>query len=128
MKVELPLGDVVDKVTILLIKEERIADPAKLDHVRAELSTLRSAWAEAGYPPMETLAAWDGLRTVNGQLWEIEDELRDLEREQDFGPRFIELARAVYKTNDRRARLKAEINAALGSRLVEQKSYRPYEA
>lgn len=126
MKVELPLGDVVDKITILLIKTVKITDPSKLQNIQTELDTLRAAWTEAGHTALEDLSDWDGLREVNGQLWDVEDDLRDLERDKDFGPRFVELARSVYKLNDRRAALKRSINVALGSRLVEEKSYAAY--
>ena len=126
MKVELPLGDVVDKITILLIKEEQIKDDAKLENIRSELATLRDSWSEAGHPALESLADWTALREVNQALWNVEDDLRDLERDGDFGPRFVELARSVYKINDRRAALKRSINVALGSRLVEEKSYAAY--
>jgi len=126
MKVELPLGDVVDKITILLIKTVKITDPSKLQNIQTELDTLRAAWTEAGHTDLEDLSGWDGLREVNGQLWDVEDDLRDLERDKDFGPRFVELARSVYKLNDRRAALKRSINVALGSRLVEEKSYAAY--
>jgi hypothetical protein len=126
MKVELPLGDVVDKITILLIKTVKISDASKLLNIRAELETLREAWAAAGHPALESLSDWAGLNEVNGQLWDVEDDLRDLERDKDFGPGFVELARSVYKINDRRASLKRSINVALGSRLVEEKSYAAY--
>lgn len=126
MKVELPLGDVVDKITILLIKQVKITDPSKLHNIQTELDTLRAAWTAAGHPALESLADWDGLREVNGQLWDVEDDLRDLERDKDFGPGFVAHARSVYKLNDRRAALKRSINVALGSRLVEEKSYAAY--
>lgn len=126
MKVELPLGDVVDKITILLIKADKITHAEKLANIHTELETLREAWTAAGHPPLESLADWDELRSVNGQLWTVEDDLRDLERDRDFGERFVALARSVYKINDRRAALKRSINVALGSRLVEEKSYAAY--
>ena len=126
MKVELPLGDVVDKITILLIKVDKIGDPEKLGNIRTELETLRRAWSDAGHPQLEALDDWAGLREVNHKLWDVEDDLRDCERSQDFGPRFVELARSVYHLNDRRAKLKRAINVALGSRLVEEKSYAAY--
>jgi len=126
MKVELPLGEVVDKITILLIKADKIADTAKLTNIHRELDTLREAWTEAGHPSLESLDDWAGLREVNQNLWNVEDDLRDCERDGDFGPRFVELARSVYHINDRRAALKRSINVALGSRLVEEKSYAAY--
>ena len=126
MKVELPLGDVVDKITILLIKTAKISDAAKLKNIHTELDTLRAAWSDAGHTPLEQLADWEALREVNGKLWDVEDDLRDLERDKDFGSRFVELARSVYMLNDRRAALKRSINVALGSKLVEEKSYAAY--
>lgn len=126
MKVELPLGEIVDKVAILVIKEQRIADEEKLGHVRAELETLRKSWAEAGHPAMDGLADWPPLLEVNGKLWDVEDEIRECERRSDFGEDFVRLARSVYRLNDQRAAHKRNISVALGSRLMEQKSYRPY--
>ena len=126
MKVECPLGDIVDRVTILLIKAEKIANAEAVAHVKRELQTIQSAWADEGHPPMERLSDWSALREVNGALWVIEDDLRDMERDGEFGDRFVQTARAVYFTNDKRAALKKSINEALGSRLVEQKSYTDY--
>ena len=124
--VEVAAGELLDKITILEIKEAKFADAAKLANVRAELATLRAA-RDANLPATpEIERAVDGLRAVNRQLWEIEDEIRDHERAQDFGARFVDLARAVYKTNDRRAELKREINDLTGSRLKEEKSYAAY--
>ena len=89
MKVQLPLGDVVDKVTILLLKQEHIADAAKQANVRRELEVLRAAWAAEGLPPMPTLEAWEGLCSVNAQLWKVEDDLR--EHEARRAPRRVAL-------------------------------------
>ncbi|MBK1696059.1 DUF6165 family protein [Rhodovibrio salinarum] len=124
--VEVAAGELLDKITILEIKEAKFTDPSKLANVRAELETLRAA-RDANLPSNAGIdQAVDGLRAVNQQLWDIEDEIREHERNQDFGARFIELARAVYKTNDRRADLKREINDLTGSRLKEEKSYAAY--
>ncbi len=124
--VEVPAGELLDKITILEIKTERIGDVAKLANVRAELAALALVRREAlpPSPRLDELAAQ--LKAVNERLWEIEDEIRDCERRQDFGPRFVELARSVYQQNDRRAALKRQVNDLLGSRLVEEKSYAPY--
>jgi hypothetical protein len=124
--VEVAAGELLDKITILEIKEAKFTDATKLANVRAELATLRAA-RDANLPATpEIERAVDGLREVNRHLWEIEDEIRAHERQQDFGARFVELARAVYKTNDRRAALKREINDLTGSRLKEEKSYAAY--
>lgn len=123
IRVPVSLGELADKVSILEIKAARIADPARRANVARELEALRLAWAEAALPPLASLDGWAELVEVNTALWEIEDEIRAHEARQDFGPRFIELARAVYVTNDRRAAIKRTINLALGSALVEEKSY-----
>jgi len=124
--IEIAPGELIDKITILRIKDERIADPARRANVRVELETLAEVRAAAlpEDPELDRLEA--DLKAVNEALWEIEDDIRDCERAADFGPRFVELARAVYKTNDRRADLKRAINLHLGSRLIEEKSYQPY--
>ena len=124
--VEIAPGELVDRMTILVIKTERITDAAKLANVRIELETLQRA-RDAGVPASDELDRLTAeLKAVNDSLWEIEDDFRDCERAQDFGPRFIELARAVYVTNDQRAALKRQINDLLGSRIVEEKSYASY--
>lgn len=123
--IEVPPGELIDKITILRIKAARIADPAKLANVRTELAVLTGARAALPQDP-DLARLEDGLQTVNQALWDIEDAIRDCERAGDFGPRFIELARAVYHTNDRRAALKRDINLRLGARLIEEKSYKPY--
>ena len=124
--IEIAPGELIDKITILEIKSERIADPAKLENVRVELETLAAARDRAIGPSAEIARLTADLKEVNEALWQIEDDIRDCERDGDFGETFIQLARAVYKTNDRRAALKRGINEALGSRLVEEKSYKPY--
>ena len=118
-------GELLDKITILEIKLARMTDEAKLANVRLELEAL--AAVEATLATSTALSALrKALREVNEALWEIEDDIRDCERAGDFGSRFVELARAVYHTNDRRAALKREVNVALGSALVEEKSYAAY--
>ena len=129
MNIRIPAsaGELVDKIAILEIKSERIEDAAKLRNVRRELALL-SAVRERElphHPEIRDLAA--ELKRINETLWEIEDEIRECERRADFGPRFIALARAVYRTNDARAAAKRRIDAAVGSQIVEEKSYATYE-
>jgi Tfp pilus assembly protein PilF len=118
-------GELLDKISILQIKSERIQDPAKLKNIHQELAELQAVAKRAGLAPaaQERL---DSLRAVNQELWVIEDDIRECERRQDFGPKFVALARSVYFTNDRRAALKREINDLSGSTLVEEKSYASY--
>ena len=119
-------GEVIDKLTILEIKLARITDPAKLANVAREHAALAAAWQQA-VPDQAALAEpVAALRQVNETLWDVEDEIREHERRDDFGAAFVALARSVYRTNDRRAELKREINARLGSVLVEEKSYAAY--
>ena len=116
-------GELIDKLTILRLKEERITDPAKVANVRVEKAALMQT-ADAQVPPSAELSAlWDELYDINADLWIIEDDIRDLEMAKDFGDAFIRLARAVYITNDRRADVKKKINLLLGSNLIEEKSY-----
>lgn len=126
MKVEAAYGDVVDRVAILLLKERHLVEPERLLNVRVELAALRDAWRAEGLPAMGELGAWDDLCGVNAELWDVEDALRDAEREGSFGEAFVALARSVYRLNDRRAALKRRINDELGSPITEEKSYRPY--
>ena len=118
-------GEVIDKITILEIKSERIADEAKLANVRRELTLLETTWAEAA-PPVDIQAERANLKKVNEALWDIEDAIRIEEKQRRFGERFIELARSVYVRNDERAAVKRRINEKLGSDLVEEKSYEDY--
>ena len=119
-------GELIDKITILRIKSERIADEAKLKNVRTELDILQKTQADEVPHSDEMVRLEDALKAVNEALWEIEDDIRDCERNGDFGDEFIRLARAVYVTNDKRAALKKEINLLLGSTIVEEKSYAEY--
>jgi hypothetical protein len=115
-------GELIDKMSILEIKLERIADQAKLANVRKELDLLRTARAALPSSPYLIALAAE-LKVVNERLWEIEDEVRKCETANDFGPRFVALARSVYKTNDERAALKRRVNDLLGSAIVEEKAY-----
>lgn len=119
-------GEFLDKLTILEIKSERIADPAKLENVRRELELLRDLWRRSPLSARDVSAVVERLKQVNEALWEIEDRIRDKESAKSFDAEFIELARSVYITNDRRAALKRELNLALGSDLLEEKSYKAY--
>jgi hypothetical protein len=121
-------GELFDKLTILEIKAARITDAAKLAHVRHELDLLLAARDAAVETTRELDQLVDELRRVNEEIWEIEEGVRAREREQDFGPRFVELARSVYRTNDHRAAVKRRINDLLGSAIVEEKSYPDYSS
>ena len=122
------VGEFLDKLTILEIKHERISDPDKLANVRHELETLRRIWSESDYADAEIEPEYSRLKAVNEKLWEIEDAIREKERQQCFDAEFIRLARAVYFTNDERAALKKALNLRLGSDLVEEKSYADYQS
>ena len=119
-------GELIDKISILEIKSQRMSDPEKLHNVRTELTLLKETWANSEYASADISSQWDGLRDVNGKLWDVEDRIRDKERQGVFDAGFIELARSVYFTNDERAALKKSINQQLASELVEEKSYADY--
>jgi Family of unknown function (DUF6165) len=119
-------GELLDKITILRIKSRRIEDAAKLGNVRLELDLLQQTWATLGAATLAVRDDEQALQAVNEQLWEIEDRIRDKEAARSFDQEFIELARAVYQRNDERAAIKKRVNIALGSRIVEEKSYKPY--
>ena len=123
MRVEVPIGDVVDRVTILRIKVARLGSAAARANAATELEALEAAWAAEGLPPVDSLPETAPLAACNARLWEVEDALRGCEARGDFGPGFVALARAVYQTNDARARWKREISTRLGSRLIEEKGY-----
>jgi hypothetical protein len=119
-------GELLDKITILQIKAERIADPVKVANVKTELEMLSKVWSEAVEVDAEITTLTAELKAVNEALWEIEDDIRDEERNKRFNERFIELARAVYVTNDERANAKKKVNLHLNSTIVEEKSYQDY--
>lgn len=119
-------GELLDKITILEIKSERIADAAKVANVRTELDLLNATWREAVAADETVQRLHQELKAINEALWEIEDDIRDKERAREFDERFIELARAVYVTNDKRAAAKKALNVHLGSTIVEEKSYQDY--
>ncbi len=119
-------GELLDKITILQIKAERIDDPAKVANVKTELDMLEKVWSENVDSDATIDALTVELKSINEKLWEIEDDIRDEERNKRFGERFIELARAVYVTNDERADAKKRVNLHLNSNIVEEKSYQDY--
>jgi len=120
-------GELLDKITILQIKAERISDPAKVANVKTELDMLEKVWNETVTDDDVIQGLSNELKSVNEALWEIEDDIRDEERNKRFGERFIELARAVYVTNDERANAKKKVNLHLNSSIVEEKSYQDYK-
>jgi hypothetical protein len=119
-------GELLDKITILRIKAARMTDATKVANVKLELSLLEKTWHDSVDGDVSTDEK--ALHAVNERLWVIEDDIRDKERAQAFDAKFIELARAVYIENDERAAIKKRINVQLGSRIVEEKSYKPYKA
>ncbi|MBV9621214.1 MAG: hypothetical protein JO341_09350 [Gammaproteobacteria bacterium] len=124
--VPLSPGELLDKITILRIKVARLQEAEPLANVKLELTLLERTWQESGAGAVDLGADAHALQQVNERLWDIEDRIRDKEARQTFDRDFIELARAVYLANDERAAIKKRINRRLGSRLVEEKSYRPY--
>jgi Family of unknown function (DUF6165) len=119
-------GELIDKITILQIKSDRMTDPTKVANVRVELGLLQTTWQASPHAAQDIQKEWSDLRRINEALWDIEDKIRDKERDRQFDQEFIELARAVYVTNDERAAVKRIINTKLGSRIVEEKSYAQY--
>ena len=128
MSLSIPVsaGELLDKLTILLIKKERITDEKKRENIIRELSCLETVYKKQVQQSAELDLHISELRQINERLWEIEDEIRSCERLGEFGSRFVDLARSVYQVNDSRARLKQRINILLGSDLVEEKSYEAY--
>lgn len=121
--VPVPPGELIDKITILEIKSERISDARKLQNIRFELRTLRQAWNGSPAGAANLAFQTSRLKAINEKLWDIEDRIRVKESTRSFDDEFIELARSVYLTNDERAAVKREINELLGSKLIEEKSY-----
>jgi Family of unknown function (DUF6165) len=127
IKVPVSPGELLDKITILRIKSQRMNDPTKLANVRLELEALQETWTSSAYASIDIDADVTALMAVNERLWAIEDDIRDKERARAFDAGFIRLARAVYVENDERAAIKRRINLKLGSTIVEEKSYREYK-
>jgi phage host-nuclease inhibitor protein Gam len=128
ISVPVSFGELLDKIAILQIKTERMSDPAKVANVRRELEALEASWGDHAASHTDIAALRAQLKAVNERLWVIEDDIRICEKNRDFGTEFVRLARAVYFENDERARIKRDINRALGSQLVEEKSYEDYRA
>ena len=124
--VPVSFGELLDKIAILQIKSERMSDAAKLANVRNELNALETTWAAHPAAAQDIAGLRADLKAVNERLWVIEDDIRIKEKAQAFDDEFIHLARAVYFENDTRARVKKDINLALGSAYVEEKSYQDY--
>src|SRR3984957_20917313 len=127
IKVPISPGELLDKITILRIKSQRMSAPAKVSNVRLELRTLEDTWSASAYAKVDIEADINALLAVNERLWVIEDDIRDKERAQTFDAEFVRLARAVYFENDERAAIKRRINTTLGSSIIEEKSYRDYK-
>jgi hypothetical protein len=126
IRIDVSPGEVIDKITILEIKQERISDPNKRTNVTTELQLLGASRDQAIPTSQQLTELTRELKLINEELWDIEDNIRDCERNSDFGSQFIQLARAVYRTNDRRSEVKRAINELLGSQLIEEKSYAAY--
>lgn len=121
------VGELLDKITILEIKSEKIKDAGKLKNIKYELQLLTETWENTGLLNEQTEALKGDLKTVNLKLWKIEDDIRIKEKNRAFDDEFIQLARSVYYQNDDRANVKKAINVLTGSDLVEEKSYESYE-
>ena len=128
MLVEVSTGEYLDKISILQIKAKRIIDPQKLQHVQKELAALMKEWKGAPILESKIAAEFKQLRAVNEKLWELEDRIREKEAEMNFDAEFIDIARAVYITNDHRAEIKRTINIKLESAFLEVKSYAGHTA
>lgn len=124
--VPVSFGELLDKIAILQIKSERMSDAGKLVNVRNELTALETTWAAHPASMQDISALRAELKAVNERLWVIEDDIRLQEKAQAFDAEFVRLARSVYFENDVRARVKKNINLALGSAYVEEKSYQDY--
>ena len=123
MKAEVPNGEILDKLSILEIKLDNVKDESKLENIGREHTALSLV---ASHIPASPLELYNDLKSVNQELWDIEDRIRVKERNKEFAQEFIALARSVYQTNDKRAEIKKEINLHTGSNLVEEKSYENY--
>ena len=120
------VGELIDKITILEIKADKIKDPSKLKNINHELQLLTATWQDTGLVSEITNELKQALKAVNLKLWKIEDDIRIFEKNKNFGDEFVQLARSVYYQNDDRAAIKKQINEATGSELTEEKSYESY--
>ncbi len=127
VKVEVSAGELIDKLTILEIKIERIQDPYKMENIQNELRAVIDTVQTYIPPSKELNKLKSDLKETNKKLWDIEDQIRDKEQKKEFDQEFIDISRSVYITNDERGRIKREINQLLGSRLIEEKAYTEYE-
>ena len=127
VKLEISIGEFFDKVTILEIKKERISDAEKLVNINKELNALNALLDDLPFSRADVEKEVAELKSINEELWVIEDDIRDKESKKTFDQGFIELARSVYFTNDRRSEVKRDINIKLGSDFVEEKSYEEYQ-
>ncbi|UCB53858.1 MAG: hypothetical protein JSW45_07760 [Thiotrichales bacterium] len=126
VNIEISIGEFFDKITILEIKQERITDKDKLANINKELDALNALLEKLPFSRADIQQEFDELKAINEKLWVIEDDIRDKESNKEFDDRFIELARAVYFTNDKRSDVKRAINLKLGSNFIEEKSYEEY--
>ena len=126
IQIDISVGELLDKITILEIKRERISDTVKLENINRELLLLTQQWQSSAYKDVGLDQEKQALKQVNEKLWDIEDEIRLKEKQKQFDDEFIQLARSVYITNDERATIKHDINTKTGSVLQEEKSYSDY--
>jgi len=126
MKIEVSTGEILDKFSILIIKRSNIKDDAKLDNIQKEIDELLPMFISITCKDKKVYDKYIDLAIVNKELWSIEDDIRECERQKDFGDKFIQLARSVYISNDLRAKIKKEINLMTNSDIVEEKSYESY--
>jgi hypothetical protein len=126
ISIPISIGELIDKITILTLKQSKIIDEKQLINVNRELQELNAIWSKAKDPALDISELTQRLAAVNGKLWDIEDRIRVKESNAQFDKEFIELARAVYMQNDLRASIKKEINTVTGSILIEEKSYKNY--
>ncbi len=126
MKIEVSTGEILDKFSILIIKRSNIMDDAKLDNIQKEIDELLPMFISITCKDKKVYDKYIDLAIVNKELWDIEDDIRECERQKDFGDKFVQLARSVYIKNDQRAEIKKEINLLTNSDIVEEKSYESY--